>query len=459
MNKILGLLIFLVLASCTGESGGEEHEPPMLKTSTPENGATGITLDTQVEIVFDEVISLVQNHGITINGELADVSSSLTKLKLDVSLEYNTTYEIIIPAGAVINTFNVPLAGKIQLSFSTIEETIINIKTSLVTQNPSPEAINVYGFLKDNYGVKTISAVHANVAWNCNEAEWVKEQTGKYPAMTTVDYVHLPASPANWIDYSQTSFVEDWWSNNGIVCANWHWIVPRYQGDTDTNNFTYKPEETIFSAENILVDGTWENEVAMADLEKLAGYLLLLKEKNIPVIWRPLHEASGNIYNYANGKAWFWWGDSGASVYKDLWKLMFSYFKDKGLNNLIWVWTTQTNDDAFYPGDEYVDIIGRDIYNTGDAEEIASQFTEIQKIYTDKIVTLSEMGSVSEMSSQWGKGAQWSYFMPWYDYARTNDPGEADFQETAHEHANASWWQNAMQQDFVITRDMMPSLK
>ena len=38
---------------------------------------------------------------------------------------------------------------------------------------------------------------------------------------------------------------------------------------------------------------------------------------------------------------------------------MFETFKSKGINNLIWVWTTETNDDTWYPGDEYVDIIGQ----------------------------------------------------------------------------------------------------
>ncbi|MFR5757995.1 MAG: glycosyl hydrolase [Bacteroides cellulosilyticus] len=59
----------------------------------------------------------------------------------------------------------------------------------------------------------------------------------------------------------------------------------------------------------------------------------------------------------------FWWGSDGADTYKKLWRYMFNFFKEKGINNLIWVWTTQTKDVDFYPGDEYVDIIGRDIYN------------------------------------------------------------------------------------------------
>ena len=132
--------------------------------------------------------------------------------------------------------------------------------------------------------------------------------------------------------------------------AGWHWRVPCVQGSAERH---YSPGEgsvdpgtgkrttTVFSAANATREGTWENEVVKTDLKKLAGYLKLLRDKGIPVIWRPLHEAAGNIYNYKNGKAWFWWGNDGAEAYKKLWIYIFNYFKKEGINNLIWVWTTE----------------------------------------------------------------------------------------------------------------------
>lgn len=208
-----------------------------------------------------------------------------------------------------------------------------------------------------------------------------------------------------------------------------------------------------------MVEGTWENGILKDDLKEMADYLKLLQIKNIPVVWRPLHEAAGNIYEYSGGSAWFWWGANGAESYKQLWIYMFEYFEAQGLNNLIWVWTTQTKDDDFYPGDEYVDIVGRDIYNVSDASAISSQFISVQEKYPTKMVTLSEFGNVAPISEQWSDGAKWSYFMPWYDYDRTNDISEADFASTDHIHANAAWWQDAFNQSYVITLDQMPSLK
>jgi len=118
---------------------------------------------------------------------------------------------------------------------------------------------------------------------------------------------------------------------------------------------------------------------------------------------------------------------------------MFNYFEAEGLNNLIWVWTTQTKDEAFYPSDEYVDIIGRDIYNKTGTNDVADQFNQIQDAYPGKIITLSEFGNVASFQSQWSAGAKWSYFMPWYDYDRTINPNSLEFDSADHQHASAQW--------------------
>jgi len=447
---------FPLFMYCSNDSE-EKKFPPVVESTSPVDGAEDVDVSAEVSVTFDEVVELAEDHGISVNSKLVEADASFKKVLIDVALEYGTQYEVTVPGGAVVNTSGIPSEQDITFSFTT--QAPVEITSELVVSNPSPEAQNVYNFLKENYGSKIISGTIANVSWNINEAEWVYSHTGKYPAMNTFDYIHLNWAPDNWIDYSDTQVVEDWWANNGLVGACWHWNVPASEGVTDNEQFTSTASETTFSAANATVDGTWENDIVKADLEEIAGYLNLLKNKNIPVIWRPLHEAAGNIYEYDGGKAWFWWGADGAQAFKNLWVYMFEYFEQQGLNNLIWVWTTQTKDDEFYPGDEYVDIIGRDIYNNNDAADIASQFEAIQDAYPTKMVTLSEMGSVAKISDQWNSGALWSWFMPWYDYERTNNPDDADFIETDHTHAAISWWEDAVSHEAVITRDEMPDLK
>lgn len=56
---------------------------------------------------------------------------------------------------------------------------------------------------------------------------------------------------------------------------------------------------------------------------------------------------------------------------------MYDKFTNEyGLNNLIWVWNAQNPD--WYPGDEYVDIMGYDCYP-------AEQDSSSQKWYYDLV--------------------------------------------------------------------------
>ena len=209
--------------------------------------------------------------------------------------------------------------------------------------------------------------------------------------------------------------------------------------DPDKDYAFYKAD-TEFDATNATVEGTWKNKVFTEDLKNAAAYLKLLRDADIPVLWRPFHEAAGG---------WFWWGKDAAS-FKSLWIAMFNYFKTEGLDNLIWVWTTEGNDADWYPGDQYVDIVGRDVYNKETADCV-SEYTSIAENYGNKIVSLSECGTVGLISEQWASGARWSWFMPWYD--GTNEDGSPVV------HADEAWWKDAMSQEFVVSREELPSME
>ena len=204
-------------------------------------------------------------------------------------------------------------------------------------------------------------------------------------------------------------------------------------------DYAFYKADTEFDAANATVEGTWENKVFTEDLNA-AAYLKLLRDADIPVLWRPFHEAAGG---------WFWWGKDAAS-FKSLWIAMFNYFKTEGLDNLIWVWTTEGNDADWYPGDQYVDIVGRDVYNKETADCV-SEYTSIAENYGNKIVSLSECGTVGLISEQWASGARWSWFMPWYD--GTNEDGSPVV------HADEAWWKDAMSQEFVVSREELPSME
>jgi len=452
---LLTLFLYMSAVSCL-EDVDKIAPPPTFVLAQPADGSKDVMNSTEVSITYDQQIKLSEVNTIKINGQPVQATVQGAKILLKKDLDKGTEYVVKVPAGIVFGVNGDRSADEVVFKFSTKKETRV-LSVLPVMANASREAVNVYEFLKEVYGSKCISSSMANVSWNTNEADWVFKHTGKYPAINTFDYIHLNWAPDSWIDYSNTQAIENWWANNGIVSAMWHWKVPKNKDTTDKNEFTYASWETSFKAANATVEGTWENEVVKADLKEMAGYLKLLKDKNIPVVWRPLHEASGNIYK--GGGAWFWWGAGGSEAFKKLWIYMFDYFEQQGLNNLIWVWTTEMKDDAFYPGDQYVDIVGRDIYGNSDSSNIAGQFNAIQQTYPTKMIALSEMGGLPTISQQWSSGAFWSYFMPWYDYDRTVNPNSAAFTETSHGSADIAWWKDAFKNEAVISRDEIPNLK
>ena len=150
---------------------------------------------------------------------------------------------------------------------------------------------------------------------------------------------------------------------------------------------------------------------------------------------------------------------------KRLWIWLYDKLTNQyGLNNLIWVWTVQLYREgkmapmadlqAAYPGDEYVDIVGPDVYNN--THDASPEF--FNAVYTlvggHKIVAMPECGMLPDPSASINDGAPWSYVMLWYTYDQ-HKKGEVkdDFGNTP---AYLKEW---MSSPYIITRDQMPDLK
>ena len=314
-----------------------------------------------------------------------------------------------------------------------------NIASAPATTNASAQAVKLYNYLKSSFGTKIISGAMAAHSTNINEAIWIHDNAGKWPAFTFFDFIDHTNLNQNWVKYNDPfTLGQEWWNNNGVVGFSWHWRDPL------TKSGSFNTSETSFDVTKVTDTSSAEYKAMIVDIDVIAGYLKQFKEANIPVIWRPLHEAEGG---------WFWWGAKGAEPCKALWRLLFDRLVNHhGLNNLIWVWTTSASDNAanWYPGDEYVDVLGMDIYPG--SNQHGSQYISFNKVreFTGgkKMITLSECGSVPDPAVMLEYGDTWSWFMPWNgDYTRSDS------------HNGAAWWQKFFSYDYVVTRDMMPSLK
>ena len=331
----------------------------------------------------------------------------------------------------------------------------------LCNKNATAEVQSLWSLLTAQYGRNAISGVVANIDWNTREAENVYQWTGHYPALNVFDFMNMHASkdvnPSGWLDYSDMTPVTEWHNAGGIVGCMWHWQMMANDGVNRTCSPGAKPGETSFDASKISDPSSAEYKQMVQDIDQVAGYLKKMQKLGIPVIWRPLHEASGNTYEFAGGKPWFWWGAQGAEVYKQLWRFMYdrlvNYHK---LNNLIWVWTSQVGDTDWYPGADVVDIIGRDNYYALQYP-LHKEFEMLTKLYPNKLITLAECGNgddvdMSLWSDIWAEGSRWSWFMTWYDAAYNR--GQSD----EHQFAGEAWWKDAFNSGVVLDREEVKGL-
>ncbi|MFA6937380.1 MAG: glycosyl hydrolase [Treponema sp.] len=127
------------------------------------------------------------------------------------------------------------------------------------------------------------------------------------------------------------------------------------------------------------------NEIYKSYLNMIADFCLELQKKSVSLIWRPFHENTGG---------WFWWGKNTctAEEYIALWQYTWNYFvKEKNVNNLIWAYSpgsepkTLAEFDERYPGDDYVDLIGFDMYQhlPEQKDNFFSEFKSQLKLVSD----------------------------------------------------------------------------
>ena len=238
-------------------------------------------------------------------------------------------------------------AGCTQASAPEAEQQRVSF--SLCNPSATAETQQLWQALCSQYGKKTLSGVVANVDWNTRETENVLAWTGKYPALNVFDFINIHASkdvnPSGWLDYSDLSPVVEWHNAGGVVGCMWHWQVKANDGVNYTCSPGIEANKTAFDASKLNDPNSAEYKQIVHDIDQVAGYLKKMQKQGITVVWRPLHEAAGNIYEFKGGQPWFWWGAQGAEAYKALWRFMYermvNYHK---LNNLIWVWTSQTGD-------------------------------------------------------------------------------------------------------------------
>lgn len=293
-----------------------------------------------------------------------------------------------------------------------ISNSTYNVTSSLVNKNSTANTKKLYSFLKDSYGKYVITGQQCDGGINGNEFKAIKNLTGDYPALLGLDLMdYTPSRTAFGASSSTVERAIEFADKGGIVTLCWHWNAPTEYLYSTANNSDgwwggFYTQSSKFDIAKVMNGQDAKGKKLLdRDIKEIAKQLKRLEKAGVPVIWRPLHEASGG---------WFWWGAKGSDAYKKLWKYLYNELTNTyGCNNLIWVYNGQSAD--WYPGDEYVDIVGEDIYPGNHVyDPQVSRFKQaISYGSKTKITALTENGCIFDIDSAVSINALWCWFMTW----------------------------------------------
>jgi mannan endo-1,4-beta-mannosidase len=318
-----------------------------------------------------------------------------------------------------------------------------------------PEARAVLNYLASVYGKQSIMGISGT-----SNADEVQKAIGHQPAIIALDLSGWN-SPTWGKTYTPVverviQQAEQCWKDGFIVSMQFHWKHPgKKDGTAWVGKHGKNPPSGPFDMTAATKPGTEQHTQFMEDLAKHADYLERLAEARVPILWRPFHEVDGG---------WFWWTDKeNPESTAEMWRILFKYLvEERQLNNLIWVYSAALKPakdgkdveqidyrKRFYPGAEYVDISGIDIYANdyyGWEKPQDSAYPKAYQIMTQvspgKMLALCECGGYPNPTLMQEKGPRWLYSLPWWG------PGK---QQTAE------WIDFCYNHDFTITKSQVPS--
>lgn len=229
----------------------------------------------------------------------------------------------------------------------------------------------------------------------------INDACGDYPAVYGWDLGHI-ADSVN-IDGVPFAKMKTWavevYKRGGINTYSWH----------ERNIVTAGSSWDITPGIDQLLPGGAKHSEFNTQLDLVAEFFSDLKTPDgiiIPVAFRPFHEMNGG---------WFWWGLKSCTPeqYKSLFQYTVNYLRnEKQLHNIIYIYSPNTFQTAeefltWYPGDDYVDILGVDDYeglnNKKNLSKAAERLQILDSIAAEKSkpYVIAETGLETLSDSTW----------------------------------------------------------
>ena len=321
-----------------------------------------------------------------------------------------------------------------------------------IDKSASTSTIRLMNYLSEIYGKNTLTGQFVTPNTNA-ELYTIYNETGRFPAIRASDIgIYSDYYPIEG-ENNDIELAIDWAEHGGIVSYSWMWYSPDSEHSHYLTDFTgfdisraYTTTDVSLvgfeTVEKLYGEGSINKEtyLLIEEMDKIAMELKRLQDANVPVLFRPLPEASGG---------WYWWG-ADAKGYKWLWQTMVKRFNEfHGLHNLIWVWNGE--DIEFYPGDEYVDIISEDIY-ASQADSHQQRFVNTAYYFSEgKPAAISECGKIPDPDALYRDNSIWLWFCLWRGDYVADENGK--FVETYTKKAEADYAYNSR---LFISLDELP---
>ncbi len=333
----------------------------------------------------------------------------------------------------------------------------------LVSKNASEKTKALFEYLKSLYGSHIIAGQQYLQKEELEDIVYDR-YAGKLPAIRGYDLMDMDKKKGD----NQLPRAIEWAKKTGsIITMCWHWYAPDDMNNMDScmwsfySNRTENSHTTSFDLLKAVQAGTKEYDFVVSRIDKAAAMLREFEKEDIPVLFRPLHEAYGN---------WFWWGnrgdDNGESIaaYKKLWYMIFDRMENyHKLTNLIWVWNGQNKCMAVSPNT--FDICGEDIYSPipNDHSSQIKKFREVTSYTYGKMAALSECGFIPAPNALKADNAKWLWWLPWWGsfVYEMDEKWQPVFDENGlpvcnEKYMDEEFMKKTFSDEYVITLDRLP---
>lgn len=238
----------------------------------------------------------------------------------------------------------------------------------------------------------------------------VKSIVGDYPAVMGFEIGRIELGVEKSLDNinfdTMRQEIVKQYNRGGMSTISWHMDNPITGGDS-------WDVETKGVVTSILPNGE-NHDKFISWLQVGADFFASLVTEDgvkVPILLRPWHEHTGS---------WFWWGKDNctADEYKQLWLFTYNFFREQGVDNILYAYSPDSHGPGEiymerYPGDEYVDLLGLDIYHRDNEEGIETyqgKLNTILSFLTDegkkrnKPIAVTETGLEAIPIANWWTG-------------------------------------------------------